>query len=220
MVLSGKATTYDTIHRARQSANLQNIVKLNPSSNPIITGVLSEAIARECTLTYHTEIQQGSLTSDKSKINLLKEGFRAFFSSKGGGDSKVARGLVGPELTDIQCVAVNQASIAIAYITSLTEFQVNLLAIEAVRDRRAFAAGLVAKILEKYPVSGPRAQVVPTIPVADPSIQAGCIPGVSGGSVNSRGLMESGSNSEKIAGLEAALKQTQSKADDAALKAD
>ena len=213
MVLSTIASGYNTASKATTSANLQNIAALNPSSNPVLMGVISEAIAREFTLTYHTEINQGLLTKDKSSISRLKDGFRSFFGRINGGDSKLARGLVGPELTDIQCVAVNQASMAIAYITSLTMVQVSELAIEVNTDRRVFAARLVTKVMEKFPVTGPRAEVVPAVPVPQSTDQTA-------GLTATGGEVDSGSKSEKIASLEAALLAEKDLAKQALLKAD
>ena len=109
--------THDALKAARLKGGFQNVSKLSPSSDVVIFGNLSDHIASECTLAYHSEINNSAFIKEKTRFSKMKG---AMINAVSKIDDKFARGFFeNKDLNDTQCVALDHASICAAHLMSM-----------------------------------------------------------------------------------------------------
>ena len=140
--------THDALKAARLKGGFQNVSKLSPSSDVVIFGNLSDHIASECTLAYHSEINNSAFIKEKTRFSKMKG---AMINAVSKIDDKFARGFFeNKDLNDTQCVALDHASICAAHLMSMKTSDIDAIA----GDKHKIANVFLDCLRRKYTSSG------------------------------------------------------------------
>jgi flagellar biosynthesis GTPase FlhF len=151
VVFSGAALVVSSINSAHKEIEFKNLAALVPTSDAVDMGILSSAIARHFTLSYHDEIKNSAYSKTSSKsFTKMKEMFKSAIDRV---DSKLARSFTCRDGLD--WLAADMSRICMSYIFNCDVLKLSQLVVEVTTDRSVFTKRLVDLVKSTYPVSKP-----------------------------------------------------------------
>lgn len=151
IIFSGAASVVSSISSAHKEIEFRNLAALVPTSDAVDMSILSSAVARCFTLSYHDEIKRGAYNkNNNNNFSKMKDMFVTAIDTI---DSKLARSFTCQDGLD--WLAADMSRICISYIFNCNVLDLSQLVAELTRDRNGFTHRLVDLVKDTYPVSKP-----------------------------------------------------------------
>ena len=151
IIFSSAASAVSGINDAHKKVEFKNLAALVPTSDAVEISILSCAIARKFTLSYHDEIKNSTYNKKSNKTYTSLKGMLLKAIDKV--DSKLANSFTCKEGLD--WLAADMSRICISYIFNCNKHELRRLVTEVATNRDTFTESLIDMVKDTYPISKP-----------------------------------------------------------------